>query len=180
MNPQPQIFSEDKPLSITIILPTQAYFVSGIRDFTLTLVKNMTGFSEQWAFRFQSIVDELCNNAIEHGSRTGENIKIIFSSEKGQRISVAVEDSGTGPHPKKAEELSKVVEERKKLDPLKMGTIRGRGLSHMVVNWTDELNFIDLPAGGLRVEAIKNLHQAENAKLSAPKIVLTAAMPIAA
>ncbi|MBI4975562.1 hypothetical protein HZC20_02690, partial [Candidatus Peregrinibacteria bacterium] len=53
---------------ISITLPTNAYFMSGIRDFTLNMIKNTTNFDEKWAFRFQSVVDELCNNAIEYGS----------------------------------------------------------------------------------------------------------------
>ena len=51
--------SSEEPIKITITLPTNAYFLSGIRDFTLAMTKNMTGFSDQWAFRFQSVVDEL-------------------------------------------------------------------------------------------------------------------------
>ena len=68
-----------KPTKITITLPTNAYFMSGIRDFTLAMIKNTTQFEEKWAYRFQSVVDELCNNAIEYGSAPGENIKIIFN-----------------------------------------------------------------------------------------------------
>ena len=53
--------TNESPVKISIILPTNAYFMSGIRDFTMTVVENMTGFSEKWAFRFQSVVDELTN-----------------------------------------------------------------------------------------------------------------------
>ncbi len=55
---------ENQSVKITITIPKEAYFISGIRDFTLNLIKNTTSFSEKWAFRFQSVVDELCNYAI--------------------------------------------------------------------------------------------------------------------
>ena len=42
--PEPVQDSTKEPVKITIILPTNAYFLSGIRDFTLTMTKNMTGF----------------------------------------------------------------------------------------------------------------------------------------
>src|SRR3989338_4672591 len=76
------------PVKIAVILPTNAYFMSGVRDFTKTIVMNMTGFSEQWAFRFQSVVDELTNNAIEFGSAPGEYITVTFLSQKGKSIEV--------------------------------------------------------------------------------------------
>ncbi|MBN1259035.1 sensor histidine kinase, partial [Candidatus Peregrinibacteria bacterium] len=84
---------EETPVKITIILPTNAYFMAGVRDFTMTVVRNMTGFSEKWAYRFQSVVDELSNNAIEFGSAPGKDIQVTFVSVKGKRIEVFVEDT---------------------------------------------------------------------------------------
>ncbi len=149
--------NKEQITEITIVMPTQAYFMSGIRDFTLNLIKNMTDFSEQWAYRFQSIVDELCNNAIEHGSRQGESIKIIFQSIKSEYIQIIVEDSGTGPKQLKAEEIMKLVEERKD-QKLLNGLIRGRGLPKIVAEWTDELEFSNLENGGVRVRVKKFLN----------------------
>jgi len=76
---------ERTPVEIKIIIPTNVYFMTGIRDFTRNIVKNMTGFSDKWAYRFQSIVDELVNNAIEFGSAAGENIEITFISLKSKK-----------------------------------------------------------------------------------------------
>ncbi len=146
-----------KVVEITITLPTNAYFLSGIRDFTLKLIKNMTDFSEQWAYRFQSIVDELCNNAIEHGSKEGETIKIIFQNAAKDYIQIIVEDTGTGSHPLKAADISKIVNERKN-QTLLNGLIRGRGLPKIVAEWTDELEFTDNEKGGLRVRVKKFLN----------------------
>lgn len=149
---------DEQPLKITITLPTHAYFISSIRDFTKNMVQNMTGFSEQWAFRFQSVVDELCNNAIEFGSRPGENIEVTFISIKGKQLEILVKDTGTGPSRKTAADMAKIVAERKATDPTKMG-IRGRGLAQIVSSWTDSMEFIDNETGGLTVHVAKRIEK---------------------
>lgn len=156
-----------EPIKITITLPTSAYFMSGIRDFTLSLVKNMTGFSNRWAYRFQSVVDELCNNAIEHGSSPGQEIRITFTSEAGKSIEVTVDDSGTGPKKMKAEQMYDLLLERKNPEYLKNLGIRGRGLPKIVSEWTDELEFKDNTQTGLTVRVKKFLNAEESAKMEA-------------
>lgn len=148
--------ADTKPMTITITLPTNAYFISGIRDFTLGLIRNMTEFSEQWAFRFQSVVDELCNNAIEHGSRPGEDIKITFINHPHESIEIIVEDTGTGKTKLSAPELQRIVKERRDPKYVHMG-IRGRGLAKIVAEWTDDLQFTDMPSGGIQVRIKKFL-----------------------
>lgn len=148
-------------VKISIIIPTNAYFMSGLRDFTMNVVRNMTGFSEQWAFRFQSVVDELVNNAIEFGSAPGTDVAITFVSRKGKSIEIFVKDTGTGLNKKTAEEMTAIVEERKHMDPTKMTSIRGRGLSQIVANWTDVLEFKNNPEGGLTIHVVKYLEGGE-------------------
>lgn len=148
---------------ISIILPTTAYFMSGVRDFTMTIVQNMTGFSQKWAFRFQSIVDELCNNAIEHGSAPGKEVKVTFVSRAGESVYVSVEDSGTGPSQVTAEAMYALVKERQAALASNTFTgIRGRGLAQIVSQWTDELKFDNIDGGGLRVSVLKKLDPSEN------------------
>ena len=153
--------STGNALKITVILPTTAYFMSGLRDFTMNIVRNMTGFSEQWAFRFQSVVDELMNNAIEFGSAPGQDIKVTFVSKKGESIEIFVEDTGTGLDKKTAQEMTSYLEEHKNIDPTKITSIRGRGLSQIVANWTDVLEFINNPKGGMTVHVVKFLEGGE-------------------
>jgi anti-sigma regulatory factor (Ser/Thr protein kinase) len=154
------------PKVITIILPTDTYFMSGIRDFTLTMVRNMSGMSDQWAYRFQSVVDELCNNAIEHGSAPGQYITAKFLAVTGDRVEVIVEDTGTGPTHITAGELKKKIEEAKNVNanPLKNIGLRGRGLAQIVSNWTSELAFEDREGGGIRVRAVKYLKECQQAE----------------
>jgi anti-sigma regulatory factor (Ser/Thr protein kinase) len=156
---------ETKPMKITITLPTNAYFISGIRDFTLGLIKNMTEFSEQWAFRFQSVVDELCNNAIEHGSTPGKDVKITFVNVPHESIEIIVEDTGTGKVKFTAAELQKLVSDRRQPNYIHTG-IRGRGLSKIVAEWTDELEFKDLETGGMQVRIKKFLQDPKLKEMS--------------
>jgi anti-sigma regulatory factor (Ser/Thr protein kinase) len=155
-----QIMAE-APIKISVIIPTNAYFMSGLRDFTMNIVRNVTGFSEQWAYRFQSVIDELVNNAIEFGSAPGQDVKITFVSLKGKSIEILVEDSGTGSAKKSAADLVKLVEERRHLNPLQMTSIRGRGLAQIVANWTDVLEFKNNAEGGMVVHVIKYLEAGE-------------------
>ena len=156
---------EGKPIQITITLPTNAYFISGIRDFTLGLIRNMTEFSEQWAFRFQSVVDELCNNAIEHGSAPGQEIRITFINYPHDSIEITVEDSGTGKVKLSAKELTAILNERRNPNYQNIG-IRGRGLSKIVAEWTDELEFTDLQNGGIKVRIRKYLQDPKLKEMS--------------
>lgn len=146
----------NKETKITITLPTDSYFMSGIRDFTLNMIKNTTNFPENWAFRFQSVVDELCNNAIEFGSAPGNDIKITFLYKKDDYLEIQVEDTGTGKNKISASELEKLFYERKAPGYVFTG-IRGRGLIKIVGEWTDEIKFEDRAEGGIKVSVKKYL-----------------------
>ncbi len=139
---------------ITITLPTSAYFISGIRDFTLNMIKNTTNFEEKWAFRFQSVVDELCNNAIEYGSAPGSDVRITFQYCKEQYLDISVEDTGTGKNKTTAAQLQKLFGDRREPGYVFTG-IRGRGLIKIVGEWTDQITFADRPGGGIIVTVRK-------------------------
>lgn len=156
--------NQNNKTKISITLPTNAYFMSGIRDFTLNMIKNTTNFTEQWAFRFQSVVDELCNNAIEYGSQPGSEIGITFIYSKDDYLEIKVEDTGTGKNKIKADELEKLCNTRKEVGYVFSG-IRGRGLVKIVGEWSDELKFTDRPEGGILVTVrkyLKNVRQPTN------------------
>lgn len=153
----------ENPIEIKIEIPTNAYFMSGIRDFTLSMIRNMTDFSEQWAFRFQSVVDELCNNAIEHGSSKDDIINITFIAHPNQDIQIIIEDNGTNANKKTAAEIIELMEKNKKQELSQFG-IRGRGLAFIVEQWTDELKIEDRPNGGVKVTVKKALHDPEFSK----------------
>ena len=162
-----------RPIEITIELPTQAYFVSGIRDFTLYFTQNLTGFSEQWAFRFQAVVDELCNNAIEHGSAPGEKLIITFVSIKDTSFEVSVQDTGTAKEGLNAAQLTALYQERKQLMTKQYLGFRGRGLPKIVGEWSDDVIFEDADGGGIRVEVKKYLRKEEDVVSSTAQTDLT-------
>jgi len=155
----PQAPVSERTIGITV--PTDLYFNSGIRDFAINFVQNMTDLSEKWAYRFQTIVDELCNNAIEHGSAPGEVIHVYFSFTS-EYIRVVVEDSGTGTDKTTAAALYQRLEELRvqNADPLKNFSLRGRGIVKIIEGWTDEAKFEDVPGGGIRATVLKNLASA--------------------
>lgn len=160
--------SEPEITRITITLPTNAYFMSGIRDFTLTMIKNTTHFPEKWAFRFQSVVDELCNNAIEYGSAPGSEIRITFLHKKDDYLEIDVEDTGTGKNRINAVGMQKLFTDRKQPGYVFTG-IRGRGLVKIVGEWTDEIKFEDRKEGGIKVTVkkfLKNARQKTNEEIS--------------
>lgn len=157
---------DERPTEIRIAIPTQAYFLSGIRDFVINLTKNLTGFSSQWAYRFQAVVDELCNNAIEHGSKPGEFIKVTLISTKNKTLEVVVEDTGTGKEKMTAKQLTALLQERKQMMTGQYLGFRGRGLPKIVGEWTDELVFEDIPQGGIRVKVKKYLRKEEDKVVS--------------
>lgn len=158
---------------ITITIPTNAYFMSGIRDFTLTVIKNTTNFPEQWAYRFQSVVDELCNNAIEYGSSEGSDVKITFVLTENEYLEITVEDSGTGKNKISATQLEKLFNERREPGYVFNG-IRGRGLVKIVGEWTDEVKFEDRPEGGLAITVKKYIKNTrKSAELPQPNKKIT-------
>lgn len=160
--------TDERPTEINIRIPTQAYFISGIRDFVVNLTKNMTGFSEQWAYRFQAVVDELCNNAIEYGSAPGSFINITLISTKNTSLEVFVEDTGTGSKKMTAADMTSLYQERKQMMTAQYLGLRGRGLPKIVGEWTDEVLFEDVATGGLRVKVKKYLRKEED-KVSSAK-----------
>ncbi len=148
--------TSNEKTKITITFPTNAYFISGLRDFTLNIIKNTTNFSEKWAYRFQSVVDELCNNAIEHGSSPGSEIRVTFNHVKDTYMDITVEDTGTGKDKLSAKDMEKLISERSEPGYVFSG-IRGRGLAKIVGQWTDEIEFTDRAEGGLHVRIRKYL-----------------------
>ena len=114
-------------------------------------------FSENWAYRFQTVVDELCNNAIEHGSEADSYIKITFIAVPDKHIKIKVEDFGKKENPITAKQIEEKNLKTQKTDIKDLG-LRGRGLALIVSKWTDKLEIKDTKDGGHIVEITKNLN----------------------
>lgn len=150
--------TDTEPIKVKIIIPTHAYFLSGIRDFALNMVQNSAGFSRQWAFRFQTIVDELVNNAIKYGSAAGQEIAIVLEVEKEKFAAVTVADSGTGTDKKTAADLNVILAAARQKGERPSLELSGRGLQ-IVSNWSDEISFVANERGGISAMAKKNYSQ---------------------
>lgn len=139
--------------NIDVVMPVNFKYVPGVR--TLVAKASMSfGFDDQEAYQIETIVDELCNNAIEHGS-SGEAqwVQICCTIEK-DNIEIVVIDSG----PKEIFDLEKsitrgfqLLEEEKK-EP-RICERRGRGLV-IVKKLSDHLD-IDLTGQGTIIKVIK-------------------------
>ncbi len=68
-----------------------------------------------------------------------------------------MEDTGSGKSKMKAAEIEKLVSERRKPNYVHK-SIRGRGLSKIVAEWTDELEFKDISPSGIQVRIKKFLN----------------------
>ncbi|HEC20925.1 MAG TPA: ATP-binding protein [Candidatus Peregrinibacteria bacterium] len=137
---------------VKIKFPANFDSVLGVRSLAQELALS-AGFSDQESKRIYAVTDELCNNAIEHGSLSEEEVKVTFIVEKGKMMQIICEDQGKGEEVSPAEQMQKVVGKKggEKL------SIRGRGLAKIVSSWVDELEFLDNEKGGLKVVATKYL-----------------------
>ena len=114
----------------------------------------MAGFTEQWAKRLQTVVDEIVNNAIEHGSIAGEMLEIEFQIEEQHAISVMVKNGPNGKSHMTAAELNaKLAEVKNEGEKPRIG-LRGRGLQ-IIANWCDEVAFVEVPGGGVALRIKK-------------------------
>ena len=147
------------PVRIKIVFSATAYFFSGIRELTLEVIKNMTEFPLEWAHRLQSVVDELCNNAVEHGSSEDSDITLSFLIDHHKKFEVIIEDTGTGKSRVDAKGLESILKEKQGQDLVAESSVRGRGLSHIIAPLADELLFEDREGGGIRIHVIKFLQK---------------------
>ena len=136
----------------TIMFPTSLDYVPSVRDFICN-VASMRGFSEQEAYRIQTIVDEICNNAIEHGSRnTDEPITVICTIDD-EKMDLIVEDRGADKSA--AEGLKKAIA-KVQFDTDGKVSVEKRGRGLPIVAMLSDMLEIDTRSGpGTKVHVIK-------------------------
>ena len=108
------------------------------------------GFSKKDAYRIETIVDELCNNAIEHGSMDVKSKTTLKCSFDKHKLDLTIIDSGN-PHfdASHVERLSEKV----RLDTSVSSATRGRGLP-IVSMLADKVTF-SVQDGGTAVHVQK-------------------------
>ncbi len=110
--------------------------------------------SEEWVNRMVLIVDELNNNAIEHGSKkwTLSQMRVYMAQLDGKvDVTIEAEDSGSWPHPKRALDMLHLRRETERRGFKNHTSIRWRGLFLIITRLVDNLYFKDSTTGGLIV-----------------------------
>ncbi len=144
---------------IKIEFPSEFTFVRGIRVCISGIAYNF-GFSDREVYQIETIVDEVCNNAIEYGGakdkRTLKNkdvIKVECNFKIGKLELVVTDKGGQGFN------LKEILERNRRLagDSLIANNLdkRGRGLV-IVQRFVDELD-IDTSKDGTAVKVVKRV-----------------------
>jgi anti-anti-sigma factor len=110
---------------IKISFPSNLSIVPAIRSFVsrITLHK---GYSDRDSFRIETIVDEICNNAVQYGlHRDNGNISLKMKVN-WDKVEI---DAQNWSDPHKTELLRKHMENLEQNNPVENGDRRGRGLA---------------------------------------------------
>lgn len=111
-------------------------FVPGVRSAIGRIAYNF-GFDDRESYEIETIIDEICTNAIEHGSQGQDKDVVVDCRFDNNVVEISIKDSGSPSFKVKeilteCERLMKEEAAKIKLDTIR----RGRGL--MIVK-----NFVD-------------------------------------
>ena len=138
---------------LTIKIPSDFVFVRGVRVCVARIAHDF-GFNEKELYQIETIVDELCNNAIEHGCETTGQFVRIKCSFSADEVCLKVMDKGT-KNISIANILKKNTNRLKR--EIKRGALtkgkRGRGL--IIVNKFADKISVKKYKNGLEVTAVK-------------------------
>ena len=141
---------------ITFEMPAYMGFVPGLRT-AMSRIAGTIGFDDKEMYEIETVTDEICTNAIEHGSK-GEDKNITIECQFNNKVAtITVKDSGS-PNFNVEEVLregQKLMEEeaaKPKLDTIR----RRRGLI-IVQKIVDTLDITSNPNGTL-VKIVKKFH----------------------
>ena len=114
-----------KPELLRVTFPSDMEYIPSIRKFVsdLALVAQHT---PRFAFRTELVVDEICSNAVKHGSLRADSTIHLTISLYPDRLELSIHD--TGGKPEDISELKKIIYQ---LAGEKFATpiARGRGLA---------------------------------------------------
>ena len=132
---------------IRIVLPNDIALICAVRNFIRTLATRL-GFHPSRVDDIELVVDELCNNAMEHGSDPHSSISLIITL-RDHVLDILVRDEGKGGEGGRW--LSRIDSiRRRRNSPL---SERGHGI-YLVEILADHLVFCENEMGGTDVRAI--------------------------
>jgi anti-sigma regulatory factor (Ser/Thr protein kinase)/anti-anti-sigma regulatory factor len=141
---------ERKPEKIHIQFPPYLKIVPPLRQL-VSRIARQKGYQNRDAFRIETIVDEICNNAIEHGKNAqGDMIDLLVIIDPN-KIEIDVRNISD---PEKLEKLTALLVLDKNADKkTKLDVKRGRGLT-LIKMLSDELS-VDSTEQGTSVHVKK-------------------------
>jgi anti-anti-sigma factor len=116
---------EHKAEKVWLSFPPQLQFVPSVRQM-VSRIARQKGYTQRDSFRIETIVDEVCNNAVEHGSvLVKRNVDLNISIDR-DKIQIEVINASD---PEKIEALKALSKSVVKTPDPKLGEKRGRGLA---------------------------------------------------
>ncbi len=110
---------------LSLEFPSELRFVPSVRQL-VSRVARQKGFGSRDSFRVETIVDEICNNAVEHSLKGGDTKIELYLRIARDRIEIQVVGKSD---PKKAQTLQELSQLVRKSPPANIEYKRGRGLA---------------------------------------------------
>lgn len=111
---------------LKLSIPADFKFVPGVRT-CISRISSSFGFDDRETYQIELVVDEICNNAIEHGSKNPSDVVEASCTFDRGYMKLRVKDAG-GEAFNVEEILSRNIEQASKTDLLHSLDQRGRGL----------------------------------------------------
>jgi len=134
---------------LNLAFPPHLKFVPAIRQMA-SRISLQKGYSRKDSFRIETIVDEICNNAVEHGKKeTTQNVALKMRIDR-KKIEIKVTSES---NPVKLKNLENFINPSQDHPVEQKDYTRGRGLS-LIKLLSSELD-IDFTESGTSVRAVK-------------------------
>ncbi len=104
--------------------PSALSYVPPVRQFVRRIARQK-GYGEKDAFRIETIIDEICNNAVEHGSAIGDNHVDVQFSIDSRKVEINVINTCSDDSVETVKRMANFSENPNKAED----QMRGRGLA---------------------------------------------------